>query len=72
MTDLTKDSNKENALDIIFKATKKPRFKAGSELSAKVNLVDINLNQESTEEMESIEVKVKVVETIDCDPNPCD
>ena len=45
-------------LDI--KAKKSPRFKAGSELSSKVNLVAIELNEETTEDAELFELKLEL------------
>lgn len=53
----TEKCNKSD-LTIQLKATRKPRFKAGSDLSSKVNLVKVDFNEELTEEMELIEVKL--------------
>ena len=44
-------------LKIELKASKRPRFKAGADLSSKVNLMGVEVNQETTEEVETIEVK---------------
>ena len=44
-------------LIVEVKAKRKPRFKAGSELSGKVNLVAIDFNEEIDETSESIELK---------------
>lgn len=53
-------------LDIQVKATRRPRFKAGAELSSKVNLVIIDVDQEQTVDSESITIKVKIESDI-CD-----
>lgn len=53
-------------LDIQVKATRRPRFKAGAELSGKVNMVLIDVNQEQTLDAESITIKVKIESEI-CD-----
>lgn len=45
-------------LEVQVKATSKPRFKAGAELSGKVNRIAVEVNEEMTEEKESIEVKL--------------
>jgi hypothetical protein len=47
-----------NDLEVQVKATAKPRFKAGAELSGKVNRISVEVNEDLTEEMESIEVKL--------------
>jgi hypothetical protein len=47
-----------NDLEVQVKATAKPRFKAGAELSGKVNRIDVEVNEDLTDEMESIEVKL--------------
>lgn len=41
--------------------TKSPaRFKAGSDLSSKVNLVDVDFNEELTETTEIVELKIRL------------
>ena len=47
-----------NDLEVQVKATSKPRFKAGAELSGKVNRIAVEVNEDLTEEKESIEVKM--------------
>ncbi len=47
-----------NDLEVQVKATARPRFKAGAELSGKVNRISVEVNEDLTEEMESIEVKL--------------
>lgn len=45
-------------LTIELKASKRPRFKAGADLSNKVNLVAIDINQEANEDTETLELKL--------------
>jgi len=48
-----------NDLEVQVKATARPvRFKAGAELSGKVNRIAVEVNEDHTEEKESIEVKL--------------
>lgn len=43
-----------------LKAKRRPRFKAGSELSAKVNLVAVELNEETIDDTEIFELKLEL------------
>lgn len=45
-------------LTVQVRASRKPRFKAGSDLSSKVNLVEVDFNEEITDDMELVEVKL--------------
>jgi hypothetical protein len=45
-------------LEIEVKAVKRPRFKAGAELSGKVNKIHIDVNQHEMEDAEAIELKL--------------
>lgn len=47
-------------LNIEVKATKKPRFKAGAELSGKVNKISIDVDQDQTNDFESIGIKLTI------------
>lgn len=47
-------------LNIEVKATKKPRFKAGAELSGKVNKISIDVDQDQTNDSESIGIKLTI------------
>ena len=47
-----------NDLEVQVKASAPRRFKAGAELSGKVNRISVEVNEDLTEEMESIEVKL--------------
>jgi hypothetical protein len=42
------------------KATRRPRFKAGAELSGAVNIMDVNVDQEIGENFEAIEIKIRL------------
>jgi hypothetical protein len=46
--------------DLIINVTKKDvrRFKAGAELSGKVNLMNVTVNEESGEDFDQIEIKL--------------
>lgn len=48
------------SLDLMIKARRAPRFKAGSELSAKVNRVVVDLNEETTDDAELFELKLEL------------
>lgn len=45
-------------LTVQVRASRKPRFKAGSDLSSKVNRVAVDFNEELGEDMELVEVKL--------------
>lgn len=47
-------------LNIEVKATKKPRFKAGAELSGKVNKISIDVDKDQTNDSESIGIKLTI------------
>lgn len=47
-------------LNIEVKATKRPRFKAGAELSGKVNRISIDVDQDETGEAEKIAIKLTI------------
>lgn len=49
-----------NDLMVIVKATRRPRFKAGAELSGAVNIMDVNVDQEIGEDFEAIEIKIRL------------
>lgn len=52
---------KTEVLDVRLKACRRPRFKAGSELSSKVNRVVINIDQTMDEDLdkECLDVDLK-------------
>ncbi len=49
-----------NDLMVNVKATRRPRFKAGAELSGAVNIMDVNVDQEIGENFEAIEIKIRL------------
>ncbi len=49
-----------NDLMVNVKATRRPRFKAGAELSGSVNIMDVNVDQEIGENFEAIEIKIRL------------
>lgn len=49
---------KKSDLIVEVKTRRRPRFKAGSELSGKVNLVAIDFNEEIDETSEMVELKL--------------
>ncbi len=48
----------QSDLIVNVRSRRRPRFKAGSELSGKVNLVEVDYNEEITDETELVEVKL--------------
>ena len=59
MDTLTKTCFNED-LNIEVKATRRPRFKAGAELSGKVNRISIDVDQDETIDMETIAIKLVI------------
>lgn len=60
---MSEDCNKTcqtNDLMVNVKATRRPRFKAGAELSGAVNIMDVNVDQEIGENFEAIEIKIRL------------
>ena len=55
-TDKTKCTT--NDLEVQVKTSARPRFKAGAELSGKVNRIAVEVNEDITDVMEIIEVKL--------------
>lgn len=47
-------------LTVQLKASRKPRFKAGSDLSSRVNLVAIDFNEEIDETSENVELEIRL------------
>lgn len=56
-----KKMTKTEVMDVQIKARRRPRFKAGSELSGKVNRVAITIDQNSNEDAdaESLDIGLK-------------
>jgi hypothetical protein len=55
---MVNDKCAKSDLEVQVKATRRPRFKAGAELSSKVNRMAIDVNEELTEDQERIEIKL--------------
>lgn len=55
------NSNKPEDLKILVKAKKRPKFKAGSELAGSVNRLEVNVDQDITEDSETITLEVKLM-----------
>ena len=60
MTDNCSKTCQTNDLMVNVKATRRPRFKAGAELSGAVNIMDVNVDQEIGEDFEKIEIKIRL------------
>lgn len=61
---------KQEVLDVQVKACRRPRFKAGSELSSKVNLVALDVDHSMDEDQECVQLNLKLVASAnvaDCD-----
>lgn len=50
----------KESLDLMIKARRAPRFKAGADLSKKVNRVVVDLNEETTDDAELFELKLEL------------
>lgn len=55
---MIKENCTKSDLKVSVKARRAPRFKAGSDLSSRVNFVDVDFNEELNEDHELIEVKI--------------
>jgi hypothetical protein len=53
---------------IVSEKTRRPRFKAGAELNKTVQLVDLDWNEQHTDEFSELEVKLHL-KTEDCAPH---
>jgi hypothetical protein len=53
-------SCQNSTLEIELRTSKKPRFKAGTELSGKVNKMTVDFIEVQTEEIEQFEVKLQL------------
>ena len=62
-------SKQNNDLEVKFGMKRKPAFKAGAELSRKVNLVAIDVNEELIEDSEVFEMNIKIERSV---PSNCD
>ena len=62
----------QSDLQVNVKSRRSPRFKAGSDLSAKVNLVDVDFNEELNDDHELFEVKISLSSKQCADETSCD
>ena len=51
---------KKSDLVVNVRSSRRPRFKAGSELSGKVNMVEVDFNEEANETSELVGLKIKL------------
>ena len=58
---------KNSNLQVLFKMKKRPAFKAGAELSSKVNLVSIDVNEDVIEDSEIFEMNINIQKESKCD-----
>lgn len=61
---------KKSETEIILKTRRRPRFKAGSDLSTKVNRVAVEINEESLNDHELIEIKMQLFRE-ECKKSDC-
>ncbi|AEA42587.1 hypothetical protein [Fluviicola taffensis] len=59
-----------NDLDVVVNAIRRPRFKAGAELSSAVNLVGIDVEHDLLEDAEKLTVRVKI-QSKTCETKEC-
>lgn len=57
---MAQEKEKCEGLQINLKAKKRPRFKAGAELSSSVNSVDIGVDHTIENETEMIDLSIKI------------
>lgn len=58
---MTKDSCSKSDLTVALKTRRRPRFKAGSDLSSKVNRVEVEFNENITDDVELMEIKINLI-----------
>jgi hypothetical protein len=59
-----------NDLDVVVNAIRRPRFKAGAELSGAVNLVGIDVEHDLLDDAEKLTVRVKI-QSKTCETKEC-
>lgn len=57
---ISMENCKKSDLIVNVRSSRRPRFKAGSELSSKVNMVEVDFNEEVNDTSEMLEVKIKL------------
>lgn len=55
---MSKENCTKSDLIVQVKSRRKPGFKAGADLSSKVNLVSVDFNEDLTEDTELLDVKI--------------
>lgn len=60
----------QSQTEVIVKSRRRPRFKAGSDLSTKVNRVVVEINEESNPDNELIELKIRLFRE-ECEESKC-
>lgn len=60
LRDMEENKCTNSELEVTLNARRSPRFKAGSDLSSRVNLVAIDFNEEMDETSESVELKIRL------------
>ncbi len=58
---MTKDNCSKSDLTVALKTRRRPRFKAGSDLSSKVNRVEVEFNENITDDSELMEIKINLI-----------
>ena len=66
---MTKNNCSKSDLTVALKTRRSPRFKAGAELSGKVNRVEVDFNEELTEDAELMEINIHLISEacVSCD-----
>lgn len=60
----------QSETEVILKAVRRPRFKAGADLSGKMNRVTVDINEESHEDHELIEIRIELFRE-ECEESDC-
>lgn len=67
---MAKENCTKSDLIVQVKSRRKLRFKAGSDLTAKVNAIAVDFNEELTEDAELLEIKISLTSEA-CSPDVC-
>lgn len=63
--------NKQTELKVQVQVKRPRRFKAGAELSGAVNLVAIDVEEDATNETESLKIQLTIGESFDTEDSHC-
>jgi hypothetical protein len=69
---MAKENCSKSDLILQVKSKRISRFKAGSELSGKVNLVSVDFNEEIDETSESVELKLRLTSEACAEESSCE